>query len=790
MKKILSLLVAMVMALSCVGITAMAVEGKVVNTEADLKAALETGGEAKLGGNIVINEMITVPQDTTVTLELNGYDITVKESTDRHIYAINNRGTLTLKDSVGTGSISARGIYNGYDGSDTDNTVDGAKMTIESGTYNAIDSNGGAAIFNCAELIINNGTFEGKTAAVNNRAKGKATINGGTYRSDSGAVHYAIQNNSGTMSINNATVDKGFGAVGIWGGSTIINDGNFLPTGAAGNTCHVVYVGGSSNVTINGGTFKMNYPADAVPDSGSAVASYDNGKVSISGGEFTAHFDNVSPVELSTGSEITGGKFMNHSGEASSHAYVTNFLKEGYTLGTDGKVTSSYIAKIGDVEYTDLQEAIDKATAGDTVTLLKNIEQTDGILITDAKITLDLNEKSFKVTEGNSTSSRNILINGASVVTIKNGTLIAGGDINSGAYGTVRTEGTAIVTLENLELYNYRGNGLNIKSLGGTNVKISNTNVYSQYGGGIEAAGATITLDNVNVYQKGMWTAPYNSMAISVNGGGKVTVNSGYYETIPLAAEDAYNQGSSHGSWAAGVLNSGGTLVINDGTFVNGNYGDDSLATAARGLILADTGANIQINGGTFNALKGIIDIQNNLGDAAKNPKGSIEGGIFSADPTNNYVTIAEGYEVSVNEDGTYSVESAGTLATENVLIQNMAQGTTATGDPTYRVGCFAAIDSANYSLLGIEVKADNGKVTGSGTTQYLYTYINVTNSKGEVTKILPETLGETNKYIFGRIMAFTTNYTDFSFRPFAVSLDGKTTFYGNWSKEYTVDPE
>jgi len=126
-------------------------------------------------------------------------------------------------------------------------------------------------------------------------------------------------------------------------------------------------------------------------------------------------------------------------------------------------------------------------------------------------------------------NSRNFLINGSSVATIKNGTMEAKGDYSSGAYGTVRTEGAANVTLKDLTLYNYRGNGLNIKACSGTKVDISDTVVYSQYGGGIEAAGGEIELTNVTVDQKGMYAAPYNSMAISVNGGGVVTVNSGYY---------------------------------------------------------------------------------------------------------------------------------------------------------------------------------------------------------------------------------------------------------------------
>jgi hypothetical protein len=84
--------------------------------------------------------------------------------------------------------------------------------------------------------------------------------------------------------------------------------------------------------------------------------------------------------------------------------------------------------------------------------------------------------------------------------------------------------------------------------------------------------------------------------------------------------------------------------------FSNDNFGENSLATHARGAILADTAANIQINGGTFNALKAIVDIQNNLGNADKNPSCVLAGGTFSADPCvsanygSNLITVKEGY--------------------------------------------------------------------------------------------------------------------------------------------------
>lgn len=326
--------------------------------------------------------------------------------------------------------------------------------------------------------------------------------------------------------------------------------------------------------------------------------------------------------------------------------WYDNLVGKPYSENGNGRLIIDGIVVVASANT--LQAAINGAVEGETITFVADVESTDGFVITDKKITIDLDGNTFTVSEGAGTNNRNFKINGSSVVTIKNGTMIAAGDYSSGAYGTIRTEGSAKVTLDNVKLYNYRGNGLNVKALSGTTVTINRSEVYSEYGGGIESAGGVIELNDVTVEQKGMYTAPYNSMAISVNGGGTVTVNSGAYSTECLTAEEANNQGSSHGPWCAGVLNSGGTLIIKGGTFSNDNYGDNSLATNARGLLLADTGANIQIEGGDFNAMAKIIDIQNNLGDATKNPKATLKGGTYSSNPLtyNGLISLAEGYVV------------------------------------------------------------------------------------------------------------------------------------------------
>ena len=613
----------------------------VVSTAVDLQTEVNNipdgeTGVITLGGDIDFGNLVgtltraasepaslVIPAAKSIILDLNGCTLSqTVEQTGAHSMIVNN-GNLTIVDNKVNGKISYSDTGNG--GEYVSNTiVNNGRLVIESGLIennssadvasngypHPVDNNGG--------LIINGGTLTNNANYASMRIwcttddNTSVTINGGTFN---GSIDFQTPS---------AAANKG---------SLTINGGTF--NADTYTKCAVRLLGFGADVDemlgyINGGTF--------------------NGEIALrnwSGADFNSQVF-----------YITGGQFSKDPSAFVVDGYPVIAPTEGgyYTIGQFVPV-----AKIGDQEYGSLRAAVAAAQEGETITLVKDINQTDGVIITDKKLTIDLNDKTFTVTEGASTNNRNFKINGSSVVTIKNGIMVAAGEYSSGAYGTVRTEGTANVTLTDVKLYNYRGNGLNVKALSGTTVTINDTEIYSQYGGGVEAAGGTVELTNVKVEQKGMYTAPYNSMAISVNGGGTATVNSGTYSTVCITAEEANNQGTSHGPWCAGVLNSGGTLIIKGGTFSNDNFGDNALATYARGLLLADTGANIQINGGTFNALKAIVDVTNNLGDASRNPSVTLDGGNFSADPrisglyASHLISVAEGYAV-VENNGTWNV--------------------------------------------------------------------------------------------------------------------------------------
>ena len=70
--------------------------------------------------------------------------------------------------------------------------------------------------------------------------------------------------------------------------------------------------------------------------------------------------------------------------------------KEAGKYGVDK--ADDYVAKVGDIYYATLQDAIDAANSGDTVELVKDVV-TDKVIVVDEKITLDMNRKTLSNTK-------------------------------------------------------------------------------------------------------------------------------------------------------------------------------------------------------------------------------------------------------------------------------------------------------------------------------------------------------------------------------------------------------
>ena len=337
MKKVLATILALVMALALCSVSwADATE---VKTEAELTTAVSNGGEIKLGANITLTSMLTIPADKTVTLDLNGLSITSAGK------VIKNNGILTITDTKGGGKIISTGntavgvgdnskttiktaIIESVEGAVITGYATGATINIEDGIFSASDNavvagNGNRTNEAGAERTVGNtinisgGTFNGQIKSPTYVACGiyapwKDTIKvtGGTFNITGGA---GIVARAGSVSVSNATINTTGNATGKVGDSRVV-----VPCSAIVFDSEAAYpaLTNTSAISVESGTFTSEADAISVvkPEGEGAVE-----RVAVTGGTFSTDVKEY----------LAEGKILQKNGD--TYTAVTN---SGITSGT------------------------------------------------------------------------------------------------------------------------------------------------------------------------------------------------------------------------------------------------------------------------------------------------------------------------------------------------------------------------------------------------------------------------------------------------------------------------
>lgn len=161
---------------------------------------------------------------------------------------------------------------------------------------------------------------------------------------------------------------------------------------------------------------------------------------------------------------------------------------------------------------------------------------------------------------------------------------------------------------------------------------MENVTINTENGGCIEVGGQEVTLINCNFTQTNLGNPQWNSTALAVSNGGKLTVRGGTYNGIVAAAY---------------VYTSGGTINLESGTFVG--------ETVALKADNSDSffSSIINVSGGEY---KGTFSIGNTKADL------NITGGTFDNDPS---AYVEEGYKTVIKDNGaslSYTVVESGAL--------------------------------------------------------------------------------------------------------------------------------
>lgn len=380
-------------------------------------------------------------------------------------------------------------------------------------------------------------------------------------------------------------------------------------------------------------------------------------------------------------------------------------IEDDKVVDNGGTIKEDYAARIGTTGYDTLQEAINVAGSGATVTLLKNVDENTITLDADKDITLDLGGHDL-------TLSQFDLVRGQ--LTVENGNVeCAGQAFNVYAGPTATTATDELYTKLVIEKDVTVNAAYGICLFPAPNSKAGYSSAIEVHGkiesGGIfvsgnlgndktsaDAMAGSGKIPTVTIYKgavvsndtEGQGIAMNGLANVTVNGGtisggeaigvkrGTLTVNGGTFTSNGEHADpaEANNNGTEDTGATisiTGTYNYAGTIsvTLNGGTFTSDNSPAVYLGHSKKNgaLVPYTNGVTLNIQGGTFTSKKAEVTpvfVADKV-DAETYSKQVISGGTFSQDLSDKgYLTDEVKYEVA-HGVGTFSYATSLTNAQE-----------------------------------------------------------------------------------------------------------------------------
>lgn len=611
-----------------------------------------------------------------VTIDLNGKNLVFQSIT------VDIHGNLTIKDS-GNG-----GTYNGTYVNYSVRVKRGSVFNLESGTLT--NSSTHPKTSNVV-VWVEGGTAKKPAASTANIKGGKIETKGTpVFVRDPGAT---VNVSGGELTGSGLACIAGNGTKGQ-GGTTINVSGGTLTAKPYDDTSAAcgIYHPNEGTLTITGGTINVN--------NGVGVLMR-GGEMTMTGGEINAKGDDASrtgsvgdtnqkigvsgvifdrdanyPYAASTSIKIDGDAKVNGAKEAVELINDNNvadaksaFNLKGGTYSSDvsalldensvavkqgdNYVVTTYYAQVGETKYATLQEAANAATAGQTVTVLNDVDLTTGSNLEVHKwldIVLDMNGHSIK---GANADHKNICVSGK--LTLMDSKENSTGKIYAETPHQDGVYGKPLVEVNNDGEFVMESGHINSVPAGNRQFVIGayyNSKVIIN-GGTIESGWYAINGSNDE----------YQNTTITINGGTLVSTSS-YAISHPQSGTLTINNGAVVYGAGGAIDMKRGNLVVNGGTMTSKGVGDTGKwgegtgdpDKAALNFCAPYGDVKAIIKGGTITAEGDAVLID------AKPTEGktvtlAIEGGTYSSD-VSKY--CSPGYTATPNADGTYGITHVG----------------------------------------------------------------------------------------------------------------------------------
>lgn len=562
---------------------------------------------SNLGGNIEVSGGTVESQIRNGSGINNMANLTVTGGTIR---VIESSGYADIEDAKVT-EISNSGnnmkVKNVHTLTSFNNQNANSEATIENSTINSVGNYG--------QITIDNSTIRSITTykTTSNITLNNCNVSGGEYQ---------VINNVGILEINGGTVessrDQGTaitssGTLKINDDCTVNSNGVAIYNNSGNITLGKKSTESSKTPVINGGTYGISNPNNDI------INFYEG---EIRGGT-NAIFGKVS--------DIPEGKKI---------VFTTENSKEVARIGIDAE----YIAKVGDVSYLTLQQAIDNTTEeNNMVTILK-----------DFYITAD--EDLVSVAEG-----KDIVIdlNGKNIKSYKSGV-----DIQN--FGTLKIDDSLenVGTLTNIFINN--ANKLEIANGNYTYQLNKIEGITNESTGTIEISGGNITSNGTEIKL--------------VKNSGNLLLTGGKLEILNTAS----NLYAIYAEEGSSTILDGGTIKTNAGQKCI-QYPINSAGTIEirKGNILATSlGSNVLVANGALTITGGKIEnvlIRNNTKEETKISGGSIDGKIENT----TTMTISGGTLKNIVNNNNATMNITGGTITNYSSIENLGTMTISGGTMT-----------------------------------------------------------------------------------------------------------
>lgn len=619
----------------------------VVNNADELKAAVEAGGYIKLNDNITgVNEILKIETGKSVTIDLNNHNIGF--SSQKNISLVGGNLELT-----GTGEIKEENPWFGpvivkpFDGEGTASLTVGQGVTLTGWSSVFVEAN--QQNKNHSTNITIHGTL--KSVADSSGDKGSGVYVNGTQTNIDQCPTITLSSTSNIISEGNGIYAAGYanwnlagdmtgetgveiraGKMDITGG-TIVATGDSTTVGPNGNGSTTIGAGVAIaqhttklpiEVTISGGTIKGATALKQSNPQNNDDTSVAQVEISVTGGTFEATSANGKAVESENVKNfIKGGSFSSpvdkeHLDESlkaglyspsanpdAPYSYYTSVEEAKAAAKDDPNAVVTDIegnteealypaAEINGKKYKTLKEAIEHVQSGDTIYVLRNVSDAQGISVpSNNNFTIDFQNHTYTlkgpgaVSSGTETQGFQLLKD--SNITMKNGTIrVAENPDNI----KMIIQNYANLTLENMQIYAQN--------------KLS--------AGSAHAEDYVLSLNNGNVTFKGntsIYTSSPDVIAFNV-------YKSTSYPSLTVTFDESYT----------GTIN--GTILY------------DATDAATHKLIIKGNGT------------LGKIEASTRAETAAKNEGITVSGGRFTAPVNKDYLAPGYNFELKSN-DGTYS---------------------------------------------------------------------------------------------------------------------------------------